>query len=156
MRLLGRLTDLPVIQNSRQASMNDRLYGPTHAERSSGGMARNHFRQFSNGADLVYVQRKNPGDSVVGMLGAVPRELKSRCRMQTILVSDDDETLRDTMGVLLDREGFKVIFAPDGRKGLHEAALGKVGLILADLRLPDISGFEICKRIRTSGIRTRQ
>ena len=35
--------------------------------------------------------------------------------MQTILVIDDDESLRDTIGVLLEREGFRAIIAPDGK-----------------------------------------
>src|ERR1039457_1519625 len=74
--------------------------------------------------------------------------------MQTILVIDDDENLRDTIGVLLEREGFRAILAADGKSGLDQASLSKPDLILADLRLPDISGFEICKRIRTSGIKT--
>src|ERR1700733_15850238 len=74
--------------------------------------------------------------------------------MQTILVIDDDENLRDTIGVLLEREGFRAVLAPDGRSGLDQAILGKPALILADLRLPDISGVEICKRLRMSGIHT--
>ena len=74
--------------------------------------------------------------------------------MQTILVIDDDENLRDTIGVLLEREGFRAILAADGKSGLDQAILGKPALILADLRLPDISGVEICKRLRTSGIQT--
>jgi DNA-binding response OmpR family regulator len=74
--------------------------------------------------------------------------------MQTILVIDDDENLRDTIGVLLEREGFKAILAADGKTGLDQAVLGKPALILADLRLPDISGVEICKRLRASGIHT--
>src|SRR6202451_3232585 len=74
--------------------------------------------------------------------------------MQTILVIDDDENLRDTIGVLLEREGFRAILAADGKSGLDQATLGKPALILADLRLPDLSGVEVCKRIRTSGIQT--
>src|SRR5580704_970155 len=74
--------------------------------------------------------------------------------MQTILVIDDDENLRDTIGVLLEREGFRAILAADGKSGLDMAILGKPGLILADLRLPDLSGVEVCKRLRTSGIQT--
>ena len=74
--------------------------------------------------------------------------------MQTILVIDDDENLRDTIGVLLEREGFKAVLASDGKTGLDQAILGKPALILADLRLPDISGVEICKRLRASGIHT--
>src|SRR5277367_5760182 len=74
--------------------------------------------------------------------------------MQTILVIDDDENLRDTIGVLLEREGFRPVFAHDGHTGLDRAVLGKPNLILAAMRRPDISGVEICKRLRTSGIRT--
>lgn len=73
--------------------------------------------------------------------------------MQNVLVIDDDENLRDTIGVLLEREGFKAVLASDGKSGLDQASLGKPDLILADLRLPDISGFEICKRLRASGVR---
>jgi len=74
--------------------------------------------------------------------------------MQTILVIDDDESLRDTIGVLLEREGFQAVLASDGKSGLDRAILGKPALILADLRLPDLSGVEVCKRLRTSGVRT--
>jgi DNA-binding response OmpR family regulator len=70
--------------------------------------------------------------------------------MQTILVIDDDENLRDTIAVLLEREGFKALLAPDGRTGLEFAAMARPNLILADLRLPDISGVEVCKRLRSS------
>ncbi len=75
-------------------------------------------------------------------------------QMQTILVIDDDENLRDTIGVLLEREGFRAILAADAKSGLDHAVLGKPALILVDLRLPDLSGVEICKRLRTSGIQT--
>ena len=74
--------------------------------------------------------------------------------MQTILVIDDDENLRDTIGVLLEREGFRAILAPNGKSGLDQAILGKPALILSDLRLPDISGLEVCKRLRASSIDT--
>src|SRR5271165_2880144 len=75
-------------------------------------------------------------------------------QVQTILVIDDDENLRDTIGVLLEREGFRAILAENGKSGLDQAILGKPTLILADLRLPDLSGVEICKRLRSSGIQT--
>src|ERR1700723_1202435 len=74
--------------------------------------------------------------------------------MQTILVIDDDENLRDTIGVLLEREGFRAVLAADGKTGLDHPILGKPALILADLLLPDLSGVEVCKRLRTSGIQT--
>jgi len=74
--------------------------------------------------------------------------------MQTILVIDDDESLRDTICVLFEREGFRAIQAADGKAGLDQAVLAKPDLIITDLRLPDISGVEVCKRLRTSGVQT--
>ena len=74
--------------------------------------------------------------------------------MQTILVIDDDENLRDTVAVLLEREGFKAVLASTGRSGLDLAAMTHPNLILADIRLPDISGVEVCKRLRASGTST--
>ena len=74
--------------------------------------------------------------------------------MQTILVIDDDDNLRDTIGVLVEREGFRAILAPDGLTGLDQAILAKPSLIISDLRLPGLSGVEVCKRLRSSGVLT--
>ncbi|MDP9169721.1 MAG: response regulator transcription factor [Acidobacteriota bacterium] len=74
--------------------------------------------------------------------------------MQTILVIDDDDNLRDTIGVLFEREGFRAILAADGKTGVDQTIMAKPDLIVTDLRLPDISGVEVCKRLRTSGIQT--
>jgi DNA-binding response OmpR family regulator len=74
--------------------------------------------------------------------------------MQTILVIDDDENLRDTIAVLLEREGFKAVLAPNGRTGLDLAAMARPHLILVDIRLPDITGVEVCKRLRAAPDKT--
>ena len=74
--------------------------------------------------------------------------------METILVIDDDENLRDTIGLMLEREGFHAVLAGDGKNGLDQAALLKPDLMLVDLRLPGISGIEVCKQLRGSGINT--
>ena len=58
--------------------------------------------------------------------------------MQTILVIDDDESLRDTIGMLLESEGFRAVLAGDGKSGLDQAMVSKPNLILVDLRLPVI------------------
>ena len=70
--------------------------------------------------------------------------------MQTILVIDDDENLRDTIGVMLDQEGFRAVLAADGRSGFDKAVVLKPDLILVDLRLPGMSGVEICKQVRAT------
>ena len=74
--------------------------------------------------------------------------------MQTILVIDDDDSLRDTICVLLEREGYRAILAADGLSGLDQAILLKPDLIISDLRLPGLSGVEVCKRLRGSGVLT--
>jgi DNA-binding response OmpR family regulator len=74
--------------------------------------------------------------------------------VQTILVIDDDDNLRDTIGLLVEREGFRAILASDGLSGLDQAILAKPSLIITDLRLPGLSGVEVCKRLRSSGILT--
>jgi DNA-binding response OmpR family regulator len=74
--------------------------------------------------------------------------------MQTIIVIDDDESLRDTIGILLEQEGFRTVLAADGRAGYENALLLKPDLILVDLRLPGMSGIEICKQLRASHVET--
>ena len=74
--------------------------------------------------------------------------------MQTILVIDDDENLRDTIAMLLEREGFRVVQAGDGKSGLDQALVAKPALLLVDLRLPVISRMDVCKRLRSSGVTT--
>jgi DNA-binding response OmpR family regulator len=74
--------------------------------------------------------------------------------MQTILVIDDDESLRDTIGVMLEQEGFRAVLEADGDAGFERALLLKPDLILVDLRLPGMSGVEICRRLRAAEVRT--
>src|SRR5579863_901124 len=74
--------------------------------------------------------------------------------MQTILVIDDDESLRDTIGLMLEKEGFRPILAADGASGLEQAASVKPHLVLVDLRMPGLSGVDVCKRLRASGSNT--
>src|SRR2546430_13909167 len=74
--------------------------------------------------------------------------------MQTILVIDDDESLRDTIGVMLEQEGFRAELAADGRSGYDRALALKPDLLLVDLRLPGMSGVEICRQLRGARVQT--
>lgn len=74
--------------------------------------------------------------------------------MQTILVVDDDENLRDTIGLMLEKEGFRPVLVADGKRGLQEALSIKPALMLVDLRMPGLSGVELCKRVRAAGLQT--
>ena len=70
--------------------------------------------------------------------------------MQTVLVIDDDSSLRDTIGVMLEQEGFRAVLASEGRSGFEKAVTLKPDLMLVDLRLPGMSGIEICKQVRAA------
>lgn len=74
--------------------------------------------------------------------------------MQTILVIDDDDGLRDTIGLMLENEGYRPVLVADGTTGLDAAFSAKPDLILVDLRMPGLSGVEVCKRLRAKGSNT--
>src|SRR5258708_12134655 len=74
--------------------------------------------------------------------------------MKTVLVIDDDATLRDTIGLMLETEGFNPAFAENGEVGLAQALTLKPSLVLVDLRMPGLSGMEVCKQIRAAGMNT--
>lgn len=74
--------------------------------------------------------------------------------MHNILVIDDDEELQDTIAVMLEQEGYRVVQALDGRTGYEKALVLKPDLMLVYLRLPAMSGMEICKQLRSSQIKT--
>src|ERR1041385_6242671 len=74
--------------------------------------------------------------------------------MQNILVVDDDDSLRDTIGLMLEQEGFHATLVEDGSKGYSEALRLRPDLILADLRMPGMTGVDVCRRLRDAGIKT--
>lgn len=67
-----------------------------------------------------------------------------------ILVVDDDPRLRDLVRLALERAEFTVITAADGRAALRDAAREAPDLIVLDVGLPEMDGFETCRRIRAT------
>ena len=74
--------------------------------------------------------------------------------VQTILVIDDDASLRDTVAMLLENEGYRAVTASEGRSGYEQALTLRPDLVVVDLRLPGLSGIEICKQLRAANIAT--
>lgn len=74
--------------------------------------------------------------------------------MKKILIVDDDPELRETVSILLEREQFVAIQAADGQSGLDKALAQKPNLMLIDLRLPGMSGIELCKQLRANRVNT--
>ena len=65
-----------------------------------------------------------------------------------ILVIDDDVELCNLLGEFLRREGFTIDFEHDGRRGLDRVMKGEHDLLVLDVMLPGLDGFEILKRLR--------
>ncbi|MCP3952571.1 MAG: response regulator transcription factor [Desulfobacterales bacterium] len=68
--------------------------------------------------------------------------------LQNILVIDDDEKLNELLKSYLSDFGYKVFSATHPEKGLHLIRAQEPELVILDVMLPDMSGFEVCKRIR--------
>jgi DNA-binding response OmpR family regulator len=67
---------------------------------------------------------------------------------ETILVVEDEPALRDTLSYNLKKDGFSVEAVGDGRAALDSARKLKPDLIVLDLMLPEIDGFEVCRILR--------
>ena len=72
--------------------------------------------------------------------------------MFTLLFIEDDEAIRTALRLVLEDEGYEVAVAGDGETGLKMFSQIDPDLVLLDLRLPDISGFEVCRSIRRTSI----
>lgn len=65
-----------------------------------------------------------------------------------ILVVDDEEPIRQLASLYLEKEGFQVTCAADGPEAIELAQRQKPALVVLDLMLPTIDGFEVCRRLR--------
>jgi DNA-binding response OmpR family regulator len=72
--------------------------------------------------------------------------------VHTLLFIEDDDQIRLALTMALEDEGYKVREAPDGKSGLAEFAEHEIDLVLLDLRLPDLSGFDVCRALRAHSI----
>ncbi len=72
--------------------------------------------------------------------------------MQTLLFIEDDRDIRAALRLALEDEGYKVLESPDGQSGLKSFASETVDLVLLDLRLPDMSGFDVCRELRSKSL----
>lgn len=70
--------------------------------------------------------------------------------MKTILVVEDNEPSRDALSRRLRRRGYRVVFATDGREAVTVAFEAQPDVILMDLGLPGIDGWEATRRVKAS------
>lgn len=69
-------------------------------------------------------------------------------KASTILIVDDESVARDILEGFLFREGYDLIFAENGREALTYVEKNLPDVILLDVMLPEIDGFEICRRLK--------
>lgn len=65
-----------------------------------------------------------------------------------ILIVEDEPDIAESLQARLGLEGFDVILAPDGKAGVEKARAEKPNLIIMDVMLPLVNGYEACKLIR--------
>ena len=70
--------------------------------------------------------------------------------MSKILIVEDEASFSEALAFLLGKEGFETLVAEDGRKALEIFAKEGADLILLDLMIPEVSGVEVCRTIRTT------
>ena len=74
--------------------------------------------------------------------------------MSRILIVEDEPNMRMGLKDNLEFEGYEVEFAEDGKAGLSKILENNFSLILLDVMMPGMSGFEVCKTARAKGIKT--
>jgi DNA-binding response OmpR family regulator len=70
----------------------------------------------------------------------------------SLLFVEDDDSIRLALRLALEDEGYEVREAGDGRSGLESFQRAEPDLVLLDLRLPDMSGFDVCRAMRATSI----
>ncbi len=68
--------------------------------------------------------------------------------MKTILVVDDELSMREFLGILLQKEGYRVLSAADGKEALQITADNTVDLVISDIRMPGMNGLELLSALK--------
>ena len=74
--------------------------------------------------------------------------------VETILVVDDDKTNRNLLSIILKKAGCRVIEAEDGQDAIKKSLDTPVDLVLLDIMMPNMDGYEACRRMKEDS-RTR-
>jgi DNA-binding response OmpR family regulator len=91
--------------------------------------------------------------TTAGWLGMVPA--RRRRKTPLILIVEDDRLIAEMYRFQLTREGYEVHVAGDGRQGLESIRTEKPDLVLLDLRLPVMEGFEVLEQLQSAAADVR-
>lgn len=96
-----------------------------------------------------YITKPVDKDSLLNALKSINFMTKVKRGSFTILAIDDDPEVLELLSGILEKEGFSVIKASSGKEGLELASRKEVDLIILDLMMPDMNGFEVMERLRS-------
>ena len=65
-----------------------------------------------------------------------------------LLLIDDSEEIQKLVGLFLEREGYEMIRASNGKAGLRQLAMHRPDLVILDIMMPEVDGWETCRRMR--------
>lgn len=69
--------------------------------------------------------------------------------MQYILIADDNQDITDILGTYAEKEGFEPVIAKDGEEALNLFDTYGPSVVLLDVMMPKVDGYEVCRRIRS-------
>lgn len=102
---------------------------------------------FSMGAVDYFVKPVNR-EELLNALKKIPVRNGHRDRLPTVLVIDDDKTALDLIELILESEGYRVVKSHDGKEGLVMAMKEHPDLIILDIIMPDVSGFNVAYQLK--------
>lgn len=69
----------------------------------------------------------------------------------TVLIVEDDISLRETVQLYIEREGLLVLSADNGTDGIVQIQRFRPSLVVLDIMMPDLDGFQVCQQVRAAG-----
>jgi len=85
---------------------------------------------------------------LVERFGSHPRVIEALRRRWLVLYAEDERDMRELVGFTLRFAGFDVVLTADGIEALERAPLEQPDLILLDVRMPRITGYEVCRQLK--------
>ncbi|MDA0337565.1 MAG: response regulator [bacterium] len=100
---------------------------------------------------LASARADGPGFGIIRTMGGLP-PARDPNRPTKVLVVDDEEDVRSTLSEFLGEHGFATVEAADGEEALAKSFTEKPDLILLDLRLPKVDGYQVCQTLKGNPI----
>jgi two-component system, sensor histidine kinase len=88
----------------------------------------------------------------MGRVAATNEETLARARRASVLLIEDDDDARETMQTVLESWGQQVTIAVDGVEGMEKALAHRPAVVLIDISLPRMDGYEIARQLRANSL----